>query len=195
MVYRTPSNPSESGHDCPRCASALVGQTVGPTTVERCPSCQGLWIPAAEFNELILDLDRQEAVREAEPAQPTRDESIHYIKCPVCRTTMARTNFARRSGIFVDSCRKHGVWLDQGELRLLVDYLASPKPDEAEAPRAPRPSAERERVSVKPPPEIGQLLGPMPEPLPELPSTFGRKGPADFWSALFELVARVVIGR
>jgi Zn-finger nucleic acid-binding protein len=189
MVYRSPSTLSASGRDCPRCATPLASQTVGPTTVERCPACQGLWIPAAEFNELILDLDRQEAVREAEPAQATCDEPVQYIKCPICRATMARTNFARRSGIFVDSCRKHGVWLDQGELRQLVDYLAAPKADEDPA-RAPRKTA-----PTKASPKIGQLLGPMPEPLPEAKASFLHRGPTDFWGALFEIIVRLVIGR
>lgn len=38
---------------------------------------------------------------------------------------MARKNFGERSGIVVDVCKVHGVWLDRGELDALLAYAAS----------------------------------------------------------------------
>jgi Zn-finger nucleic acid-binding protein len=36
---------------------------------------------------------------------------------------MNRVNYAGGSGIIVDRCREHGVWLDRGELTAIVDFL------------------------------------------------------------------------
>lgn len=76
-----------------------------------------------------------------ERPQRVVEESIGYVACPRCGELMARRNFGRTSGILVDTCKKHGIWLDRGELRRVVDYLAQRAP--ADPPEAgPRPQAE-----------------------------------------------------
>lgn len=51
-----------------------------------------------------------------------RTTRVQYIKCPVCNEFMRRTNFGSRSGVIVDKCRDHGVWLDGGELKRLMNW-------------------------------------------------------------------------
>jgi Zn-finger nucleic acid-binding protein len=36
---------------------------------------------------------------------------------------MNRVNFGTKSGVIVDRCRDHGVWLDGGELRHLFEWM------------------------------------------------------------------------
>lgn len=137
--------PPGSGRRCPRCDRDLVAESIGPNQVERCHECHGVWIAAAEFNELLGDLDRREAVRARERARPG-EEPVGYLACPRCREIMARRNFGRTSGIMVDTCKKHGIWLDRGELRRVVEFLAQQagqgrrpaRPDPGQA-RAERP--------------------------------------------------------
>lgn len=124
MPYRAAGEPPTTGRSCPRCKGDLVAETMGPNTLERCPDCFGIWIAAREFNNLLLDLDRQEAIREREEPHFNKKDEPGYLLCPKCAKSMARTNFDRQSGILVDTCRKHGVWLDRGELRSIVGYLA-----------------------------------------------------------------------
>jgi Zn-finger nucleic acid-binding protein len=38
---------------------------------------------------------------------------------------MARRNFKDRSGVIVDVCTAHGVWLDRGELDALLRFASS----------------------------------------------------------------------
>jgi Zn-finger nucleic acid-binding protein len=38
---------------------------------------------------------------------------------------MARRNFKDRSGVIVDVCAAHGVWLDRGELDALLRFASS----------------------------------------------------------------------
>jgi Zn-finger nucleic acid-binding protein len=51
---------------------------------------------------------------------------------------MLRQNFRESSGIVVDVCLAHGIWLDQGELSTLIEFAATGAMAEAE-----RHSAER----------------------------------------------------
>jgi Zn-finger nucleic acid-binding protein len=124
VPYRDAPSEPPSGRQCPRCRSELRRQALGPNQVERCSSCHGMWIAAAEFNELLADLDRREAVRTRELPHREVEEEIRYAACPRCAEIMNRQVFARASGIMVDTCKKHGIWLDRGELRRVVDYLA-----------------------------------------------------------------------
>jgi Zn-finger nucleic acid-binding protein len=36
---------------------------------------------------------------------------------------MHRVNFGAKSGVIVDRCKEHGVWLDGGELRQLFEWM------------------------------------------------------------------------
>ena len=43
--------------------------------------------------------------------------------CPVCSKPMKRYVFSLDSGVVVDRCPPHGIWLDDGELGSLLDYI------------------------------------------------------------------------
>jgi Zn-finger nucleic acid-binding protein len=52
-----------------------------------------------------------------------RDEyPVTYIDCPVCSRLMNRVNFGSRSVVIADQCREHGMWLDGGELRQILEW-------------------------------------------------------------------------
>jgi Zn-finger nucleic acid-binding protein len=40
---------------------------------------------------------------------------------PSCGELMNRSLHGKRSGVVVDGCRDHGLWLDAGELRQLME--------------------------------------------------------------------------
>lgn len=46
-----------------------------------------------------------------------------YLRCPACEQFMNRSNFARMSGVLLDSCRDHGIWFDATELRQVLDFI------------------------------------------------------------------------
>lgn len=124
MPYRSAGELPKTGRRCPRCEEDLVAETIGENTIERCLACRGVWVAAREFNELLVDLDRQESIRDREELHYNKNADVAFLKCPKCSKTMVRSDFDRRSGILVDACRKHGIWLDRGELRSIVGYLA-----------------------------------------------------------------------
>jgi Zn-finger nucleic acid-binding protein len=53
---------------------------------------------------------------------PLHKDKIIYRRCPVCNKIMHRKNYANRSGVIMDYCADHGVWLDAGELKQIQEW-------------------------------------------------------------------------
>jgi len=122
----------ESERVCPRCNIRL--RTIdlkidGKFLIERCDECLGLFFDPGEL-EAVLEatVTNVFAVNETRldninKAMRANDYGVTYIKCPVCTKIMNRVNFGTKSGVIVDRCREHGVWLDGGELRHLFEWM------------------------------------------------------------------------
>ena len=53
-----------------------------------------------------------------------------YLPCPMCDSLMVRRNFKKISGVIIDICRDHGVWLEAGELQQIRCFVANGGLDE-----------------------------------------------------------------
>jgi len=116
---------------CPHCNKPL--QTIQiqldqAVLIERCSICFGLFFDLQEL-ETLLDhsVSHIVAINKAHIDNINTDryqakQVVKYIKCPVCQEFMRRTNFAKKSGVIVDSCRVHGFWLDSGEVTHLMEW-------------------------------------------------------------------------
>lgn len=116
---------------CPVCDTAL--QTVEfridpPLAIERCQQCFGLFFDPGEVEALLTGLT--DPVFVSNPAllthitndrRPT-EQPVGYRRCPDCRIFMNRVAFGYRSGVVIDRCTAHGVWLDGGELTRLLEW-------------------------------------------------------------------------
>lgn len=117
---------------CPVCSVHL--RTVdlgieGKFFIERCPDCLGLFFDPGELEALlestvrnVFEINRSRLAQFNLTGQTT-GRAATYVKCPVCSKIMNRTNFGIRSGVVIDSCKEHGVWLDAGELRQLSEWM------------------------------------------------------------------------
>jgi Zn-finger nucleic acid-binding protein len=88
-----------------------------------------------EFSELVqresrsgLDgaEDRSVAAVFVPPPEATtlpRQSLLDEVRCPHCALPMERTRFAQRASVVIDICPAHGVWLDAGELTMLLDHV------------------------------------------------------------------------
>ena len=131
--YNTTHEP-ESPRSCPRCDKPL--QTINLSTgksffIERCEHCLGLFFDPGELEALlesetthVYDINLPGMTALMEERHHT-DYPVAYLKCPICSRFMNRVNFGARSGVVVDKCRNHGVWLDSGELRHLLEWVKS----------------------------------------------------------------------
>ena len=122
----------ESARDCPRCRIKL--RTVdlrksGRFLIERCEQCLGIFFDPGELEALVeasvsrvyeVDLERLHTLLEEETAHQA---PVNYVPCPVCAELMNRKNYGTRSGVIVDTCKQHGVWLDGGELKQLLKWV------------------------------------------------------------------------
>jgi len=116
---------------CPVCHVQMQTINVGkklPLYIERCESCYGIFFDINELETMIeksvkgsrnVDLIKLAKISE----HPRHVDIIVYRKCPVCEETMQRKNFMGRSGVITDLCVEHGVWLDSGELRHIMEWV------------------------------------------------------------------------
>ncbi|ACM22075.1 hypothetical protein Geob_3737 [Geotalea daltonii FRC-32] len=129
--YYTTNEP-DSERICPRCNIRLKTidlKVEGKFLVERCDECLGLFFDPGELEALLqatvtnvfaIDRSRLNAINATRRAE---NYAITYLKCPICSTMMNRVNFGAKSGVVVDICKDHGVWLDGGELRHLAEWM------------------------------------------------------------------------
>lgn len=121
----------QSKRICPECNEHL--QTIdlnlnGPFLIERCEKCFGLFFDPEEI-EILLESSvsnifhiNRKLLRNINKDRYQNHKKIRYIKCPVCLILMNRVNFGHRSGVIIDQCKKHGIWLDSGEITHLMEW-------------------------------------------------------------------------
>ncbi len=122
----------ESERICPRCTIKLrtINLNIhGRFLIERCDECLGLFFDPNELEALleatvsnVFTINRSQ-LDASKPQWTHNEQSAFYIKCPVCSKIMNRVNFGTNSGVIVDRCKDHGVWLDGGELRHLFEWM------------------------------------------------------------------------
>lgn len=106
--------------------SPSVGQPEG-YPVHGCRRCGGVWVDVRTFRA-IVESARKQAVEDGKPARrqmARRAAAVVYRPCPTCSQRMQRRNFGRVSGIILDQCPKHGVFLDAGELPDVLEFVKS----------------------------------------------------------------------
>lgn len=120
----------QSDRLCPACGDPL--QTIdlklnGTFLIERCAQCFGLFFDPGEI-EILLDSSvsnvfavNTQWLRNINKER-YQNKQVKYVKCPVCRVLMNRVNFGHRSGVIIDQCKKHGVWLESGEITHLMEW-------------------------------------------------------------------------
>ncbi|HET6385342.1 MAG TPA: zf-TFIIB domain-containing protein [Armatimonadota bacterium] len=112
---------------CPRCASVLNNRLLGKLEVSECGGCGGLWLPVGRFEAICKDEETMGALNDGlsspERSELAIEDSVRYMHCPKCHEIMNRQNFARISGVLIDSCRDCGAWFDNQELNKIVRFL------------------------------------------------------------------------
>jgi Zn-finger nucleic acid-binding protein len=120
---------------CPACGAAMQALELGnhgggPLRVDQCGQCFGLFFPFYKLEAVLNDISKYGFLIDARRLEDlsrngVAETRIAYRKCPVCAKIMNRINFGQRSGVVTDQCHGHGVWLDSGELKRLVEWRNS----------------------------------------------------------------------
>lgn len=116
---------------CPDCEvplHALEVELDPPIILEHCTTCRGLFFNPGELEHFldsqtnpIVRLDVAQLNQLLEDFGPPGRQPL-YRKCPACYEPMSPHSFGRLSGVVLDFCGRHGVWLDGGELRRLTEW-------------------------------------------------------------------------
>ncbi len=119
--------PRAESAQCPACAGMLREREVGAHRITECAGCGGLWLAASVLDELCTAADRAgiAAGRVTFPLRADANgvERVRYRACPACSDMMSRRNHGGSSGVVVDVCRNHGVWLDSHELERVLTWV------------------------------------------------------------------------
>lgn len=109
---------------CPRCRVSLELKRKDEVEINACPLCKGLWLNRGVF-DVITSESRvyQEEKLSEEYSRPPLPVKIEYIPCAKCGKLMVRKNYAHISGVIIDECARHGVWLDNGELEKIRQFI------------------------------------------------------------------------
>jgi Zn-finger nucleic acid-binding protein len=122
-----PDRGAASSRSCPRGCGALRGLSLGGVEIEECEGCGGMWLQQGVFQRLYAEEEHGSIALgpelKAHEVQRSAVETVRYIPCPQCAKLMNRVNFAKRSGIILDSCAHHGTWFDADELRRVVEFI------------------------------------------------------------------------
>jgi Zn-finger nucleic acid-binding protein len=121
-------NALAEGAFCPRCGGALQSRSLGSIALVECGNCAGMWLAPELFDAICEQADKEDLVRRhlSSAAAPKVDASHGkpgYLACVECGDLMVRKNFGGTSGVIIDLCRGHGIWLDHRELERILDFV------------------------------------------------------------------------
>jgi Zn-finger nucleic acid-binding protein len=113
---------------CPRCRATLRRRELDGKEIVECAGCGGLWLTPDQFASLCENAEDSGGLRRAldstpPPTQPIAEAKVTYLPCATCHELMTRKNFGGSSGVLIDVCRFHGVWLDHRELERALDFV------------------------------------------------------------------------
>ncbi len=119
------------GGICPVCKTSLERFNIGDKEsffIQRCPKCEGIFFENEELSRLLENINSARSIDRnmlhfvTQNPRYEREKGIVYKKCPICQEIMGRFNYKSVSGVIVDRCPAHGIWLDAGELAQLIEW-------------------------------------------------------------------------
>ncbi len=128
-----PVAPINNNPVCPRCNTALETHNNDNIETDICPDCGGIWLDKGDFKMATAESNVYRSFKlTREYIRPPIDSDFNYINCIRCGKLMLRENFKRISGVMIDRCGRHGVWLDAGELEKIRHFIADGGLDKAQ---------------------------------------------------------------
>lgn len=124
---------THSDRICPHCDIPLhtidiASESERQLHIDRCKNCFGLFFDPGEMEDLLeIGVPNVFGINRLHLENINKDryqnnQKVKYIKCPICSHFMSRVNFGHRSGVIIDRCKSHGVWLDSGEIIHLMEW-------------------------------------------------------------------------
>ncbi len=114
---------------CPRCSGEMEVTAKAGIELNVCSSCRGIWFDAEELKQVLqLQLPTLAQMPFFEDLQPGEDAAWDPPPafCPGCSAALNPQRFEEAIPVITQVCpNKHGLWLDQGELRSIKQFYDS----------------------------------------------------------------------
>ena len=104
---------------CPRCEGDLVVEVHAGIEVDRCAACRGMWLDYGELDQLEDTVFDKDKIKGSLMFRSFRGD----LQCPKCHRPMQFFNY-RAYNLELDFCdQDHGVWLDEGEEKRVLELM------------------------------------------------------------------------
>lgn len=110
---------------CPKCVDRKLEEAAGPmgVKVDVCVPCGGTWLDAGEVKAYFAGAPAVEGLI----ADGLKLNMATARACPRCGVRLKQFRVPGKS-LFIDACETcRGLWMDEGELKLLAEALAALK--------------------------------------------------------------------
>jgi Zn-finger nucleic acid-binding protein len=89
-----------------------------------CRECKGIFISFELFEKAIMHygLRRKNIPKKIDAPDEKKRDRDNLYPCPICQQTMKRFVYKISSSVLIDRCDNHGVWLNHGELKELIEW-------------------------------------------------------------------------
>ena len=90
----------------------------------KCSECQGIFISFELLEKGIMHygLKRKKIPNKIDAPEEKKINRDNLYSCPICSQTMKRFLYKISSNVIIDKCDKHGVWLNHGEFKDLIEW-------------------------------------------------------------------------
>ena len=107
--------------DCPRCKLPLTQVDYEGVETDMCNNCWGFWLDSGELEDVLSRRDLEFTDEEREQilafTSPYETGPVEPASCPHCSEVMERVHYEGSTPLVIDVCKKHGLWLDTGEIK------------------------------------------------------------------------------
>ncbi len=108
--------------DCPKCRLSMERMDVAGVFLDRCRSCDGMWLDVQEKERLLKSPDAVRAADRGERPDHDEKDDLRSLVCPRDGSTMIAMRDAEQRHVRYEACTVcGGIFLDAGELRDLAD--------------------------------------------------------------------------
>ncbi len=137
--------------DCPRCKVKLKLIEIEEIQLSECERCEGIWADIETFEIICANRENQSAVLKKfdEILHHPKLQKVQYVPCPTCQRLMNRNNFAKISGVIIDTCKEHGVWFDADELPTIIEFIRKGGMEYSRQKEKAQLEAEREKLRTE----------------------------------------------
>jgi Zn-finger nucleic acid-binding protein len=103
---------------------------ISTIVLKYCKNCDGMLIEEEDFEKLIsynvdpLSTFNPYYLRFIHDHPRDNRKKSHLHSCPICKEAMSIINYKKQSGVILDICEEHGIWLDGGELQQIIEWYA-----------------------------------------------------------------------